>query len=143
VKVFAVWEPILEVDWFPPTRFAMGRLWDHRASQFWDKHRLVATRMAHDAREPQPEPNCCERDGNLWDLAAVYPPGAVWGQTLPAATVFNGPVVEVRARIAEVLDAPHSGLTSVTLLATDRGVPADWTWLFTDNTCRPAPPPTW
>jgi hypothetical protein len=38
---------------------------------------------------------CCTRNGVLWDLAAVYPPGAIWDDTIPPAVFFNGPVVDV------------------------------------------------
>ena len=35
----------------------------------------------------------------LWDLAAVYPPGADWDGPLPTAVFFNGPVVKVKAEL--------------------------------------------
>lgn len=95
MRVFAVWEPILSSDWLPPSRFVLRRLRDLRVEQFWDHDHLVARRMASDARAPQPEEECCERDGILWDLAAVYPPSTMWTDHLPSATVFNGPIVDV------------------------------------------------
>jgi hypothetical protein len=55
--------------------------------------------MARDARPPQPTPNCCEHDGILWDLAAVYPKGARWEDTLPPAAAFDGPVFRVTEKI--------------------------------------------
>ncbi len=96
VKVFAVWEPILPTDWIPPTTAALGRLSDRRVRQFWDKEHAVAKAMA-ESRVGQPQQDCCERNGTLWDLLAVYPAGAEWGETLPRATVFNGPVVRAVA----------------------------------------------
>jgi len=60
---------------------------------------VVARKLSADARNPQPAPDCCDRDGILWDLAAVYPPGAAWNGQMPAATVFNGPVVDIGADI--------------------------------------------
>ena len=96
VKVFAVWEPILPTDWSAPTTSALRRLSDHRVAQFWDKEHLLAKAMA-ESRDPASKPDCCDRRGVLWDLIAVYPAAAVWGQTLPPATVFNGPVVRVIA----------------------------------------------
>ncbi|HEU4693186.1 MAG TPA: hypothetical protein VFS23_32710 [Vicinamibacterales bacterium] len=50
--------------------------------------------MKNDARAPQPEQDCCLRSGILWDLAAVYEAGSIWSERMPAATVFNGPVVD-------------------------------------------------
>jgi hypothetical protein len=94
VRVFAVWEPILPTDWSAPTTSALRRLSDRRVAQFWDKEHLVAKAMT-ESREPASKPDCCDRRGVLWDLIAVYTAAAVWGQTLPAASVFNGPVARV------------------------------------------------
>ena len=94
VIVFAVWEPILPTDWMPPTTGALGRLSDRRIKQFWDKNHRLAKLMA-DGRVGQLQPDCCNRNGILWDLIAVYPEGAEWFEVLPRATVFNGPVVRV------------------------------------------------
>jgi hypothetical protein len=96
VRVFAVWEPILPIDWGAPTTSALYRLSDRRVAQFWDKEHLLAKVMAK-SRDPQSKPDCCSRHGILWDLIAVYPAGALWDQGLPPATVFNGPVVRVVA----------------------------------------------
>jgi hypothetical protein len=92
VRVFAVWEPILLTDWGKPTNFTLRRLSDRRVRQFWDKGHALANVMA-ESRSPKSAPDCCDRRGILWDLIAVYPAGAVWRQTLPPATLFNGPVV--------------------------------------------------
>lgn len=59
--------------------------------------------MKKDARAPQPEQDCCIRSGILWDLAAVYPPGSIWSDRMPAATVFNGPVVDVTDAIEDTI----------------------------------------
>jgi hypothetical protein len=88
VKVFAVWEPILLTDWGGPTTSALRRLSDRRVSQFWDKGHALAKALA-ESRNPESKPDCCARRGVLWDLLAVYPAGAAWGQRLPPATVFN------------------------------------------------------
>jgi hypothetical protein len=90
---------MLPTDWLRPAARVLGRLSDHRARQFWDEQHVLAQRMAADARDPQPKPECCEQNGFLWDMAAVYPPGAMWMDKLPPAVVFNGPVVEVKAQL--------------------------------------------
>jgi len=95
VKVFAVWEPMLSTDWMRPNTRVLARLSDRRGEQYWDSGHWLAKQMGHDARDPQPKQKCCTRNGVLWDLAAVYPPGAVWGDAMPAAVFFNGPVVKV------------------------------------------------
>ena len=84
----------------------LGRIADQRARQYWDPDHVLARRMAADARAPQPEHDCCVRSGVLWDLAAVYPRGAIWTETLPPATVFNGPVIDITAAIADALKSP-------------------------------------
>jgi hypothetical protein len=95
VRVFAVWEPILLTDWSAPNTLVLKRLTDARVRQYWDRRHLLAHWMAKDARPPQPAQNCCERNGALWDLVAVYPKHSRWTDTLSPATVFDGPVVDV------------------------------------------------
>ena len=90
-----VWEPILPTDWSPPTTWALKRMKDLRVQQYWDPDHVFAKRLAADARAPQPAHDCCDRSGVLWDLAALYPAGAVWEDRMPVATVFNGPVVDI------------------------------------------------
>ena len=92
MRVFAVWEPILPSDWMRPTAGVLGRIADARVTQFWDPGHVVAGLMA---RRLEKKPECCERKGILWDLAAVYAPGAVWEDGLPPASYMNGPVVRV------------------------------------------------
>src|SRR6266851_113849 len=92
VRVFAVWEPILPTDWTAPSSGVLGRLPDARVRQFWDKDQSLAKIMANSVHT---KPKCCARRGILWDLVAVYPPGAVWSDSLPAAVVFDGPVVRM------------------------------------------------
>ncbi len=101
-----VWEPILPTDWAAPTTFALHRMKDRRAQQYWDPNHLVARKLAADARSPQPAHECCDQSGVLWDLAAVYPKGVLWGDRMPVATVFNGPVSDVKSAIESALAAP-------------------------------------
>ena len=87
----------------PPTTFVMDRISDRRVRQYWDEEHVLARRMRSDARSPQPEPHCCEREGILWDLAAVYPKSALWKDKLPPAIVFDGPVVSITSSIDAAL----------------------------------------
>ena len=103
VRVFAVWQPMLPTDWSAPATSVLRRLSDGRVQQYWDPNHLLATQMKKDARAPQPVQECCLRSGKLWDLAAVYPPGAIWSDRMPVATIFNGPVVDVIDAIKEAL----------------------------------------
>ena len=95
---------MLPTDVAAPTTGTLARLSDKRVRQYYDSEHLFAKRLKLDARPPQPEPDCCTRGGILWDLMAIYPPGAAWTERIPAATVFNGPVVEV-------IDALEKALT--------------------------------
>jgi hypothetical protein len=107
VKLLAVWEPMLITDWGRPLTLVLGRLPDARVRQFWDGTHLVARQIRADARPPQPEPECCDDSGILWDMVAVYPKGAVWGDRLPPAVFVNGPVIDIepslRGKVAELL----------------------------------------
>ena len=94
---------MLPTDWAAPASSVLRRLSDRRVEQYWDPNHLLATQMKKDARGPQPEQDCCIRSGILWDLAAVYPPGSVWSDRMPTATLFNGPVVDVRDGIEDGL----------------------------------------
>jgi hypothetical protein len=90
--------------------------------QYWDPHHVLATRMKKDARQPQPEPDCCVRSGILWDLAAVYPAGPLWSDRMPTASMFSGPVVDVIPAVEEALiRAPQ---TSFAAPSTAPGSPA-------------------
>ena len=108
MRVFAVWEPILASDLTAPSSLVLQRLKDVRVRQFWDPNHTLAARLAADARPPQPKQHCCEKKGVLWDLAAVYPPGATWSDGLPAATFFDGPVVKQQTGLEAALTASAS-----------------------------------
>lgn len=94
---------MLPTDWAAPASSVLRRLSDGRVQQYWDPNHLLAAQMKKDAREPQPVQDCCIRSGILWDLAAVYPPGSIWSDRMPAATVFNGPVVDVTDAIEDAV----------------------------------------
>lgn len=93
MRVFVVWEPVLPSDWTRPSTQALRRIADLRASQFWDKDRLISHSMG-------------ERDRRsvVWDYVAVYPPGAIWKERPPPALYHGGPVIRktdpVRAALA-------------------------------------------
>jgi hypothetical protein len=113
VRVFAAWQPMLPTDWSAPSRSVLGRLPDPRVRQYWDPNHLLAKQMAQDARPPQPEQDCCVRSDILWDLAAVYPPGAAWSERMPPAIVFNGPVVDIVKDIEAALVSKRTGSLAV------------------------------
>jgi hypothetical protein len=103
IRVLAVWEPILPTDVSKPISIVLNRLSDSRVTQFWDKGHVLATRMAADARAPQPTQECCIRNNHLWDLVAFYPANVKWGSQMPTAMVFDGPVVRIEDEIRKAL----------------------------------------
>jgi hypothetical protein len=99
LKVFVVWEPVLVTDRFTPSAATLGRIWDHRAAQFWDKDRLISHSMGeHD------------RHSVVWDYIAVYAPGATWGERPPGAVFDGNPVVRVAGRAHAALVQALLGL---------------------------------
>jgi hypothetical protein len=92
LRVFVVWEPILPTDWQAPTSVVLGRVTDVRASQYWDKDHLVAKLIRQHV--PGNEPDCCAKDGILWDVVVLYPKGAPLS-TRPS--FIAGPVVNAAA----------------------------------------------
>ena len=103
MRVFVVWEPILDSDFAAPTTLVLRRISDPRARHYWDEGHVLAKRMTRDARSPQPAPSCCDHDGILWDLAAVYAKGGSWEAALPPAIVFDGPVVRIKEKIDQAI----------------------------------------
>ncbi len=91
IRVLAIWEPILPTDWNRPTSAVLDRLSDRRAVQWWDKQHVVAGLLK--ASIEGQKPGCCRRNGTLWDIIAVYPPGTQWKETMPAPVFIAGPVV--------------------------------------------------
>jgi hypothetical protein len=96
---------MLATDWAPPTSSVLTRLSDARARQYWDRGHILAKRLASDARAPQPTQSCCLKNDVLWDLAAVYPAGPRWDGSMPPASFFDGPVVDVISSIESALAA--------------------------------------
>lgn len=91
-----VWEPVLPTDWSSPSTSALRRISDPRASQYWDKGRLISRSMGeHDRRSV------------VWDHIAVYPSGVTWQDRPPQALYEGGPVVHVteaaRAAVSQAL----------------------------------------
>ena len=91
-----IWEPVLATDFALPATAALRRIPDPRASQFWDKQRLISHSMGeHDRRSV------------VWDHIAVYPRSVLWMDRPPKALYEGGTVVRVvdpaRAALAQAL----------------------------------------
>src|SRR5882672_2915307 len=109
LRVFLVWEPVLLTDLTPPRSSVLARVADPRARHFWDRGRLVSAgllrvlgtgRVGGEGADPP------EQDGIVWDTVAIYPPGVVWGDAVPAPGYVDGPVVRVIEEVARRLASP-------------------------------------
>lgn len=102
MRVFVVWEPVLATDLTLPATAALRRIPDLRASQFWDRQRLISHSMGeHD------------RHSVVWDHIGIYPRGAIWTDRPPQPLYAGGPVVKVvepaRAALAQALESHGVG----------------------------------
>jgi hypothetical protein len=103
IRAFVVWEPMLPTDWGLPRSFALSRVHDPRASQFWDKKHLLSKALGGPERLTRSDgvnKIGFEMGAVIWDFVAVYPPGS----DHPSFT--GAPVVQViddvRAELARV-----------------------------------------
>jgi hypothetical protein len=94
VVVFAVWEPILPTDWSAPGTSVLNRLNDRRVRQFWDPYHVLSAVIKKAETTRQLHPDCCERNGFLWDLTAAYAPRSRWKDNLPEPVILNGTMVQ-------------------------------------------------
>jgi hypothetical protein len=103
VVVFAVWEPILPTDWSAPGTSVLDRLNDRRVQQFWDPGHVVAAVIKKAEANGKLHPDCCERNGFLWDLTAAYASGAHWNDGLPEPILLNGTMVQNAAALESIM----------------------------------------
>jgi hypothetical protein len=92
VRVLVVWEPMLPTDWSKPSGMVQRRISDSRVVQFWDKEHLIAKELKQ--QFPGSQHLCCQRQGILWDFAAIYPPRVEWNAS-SAPVFFGGAVLDV------------------------------------------------
>jgi hypothetical protein len=85
-------------DWQKPTTPVLSRISDARAVQFWDEKHLVAKELRQHVTK---EPECCEENGYLWDVVALYPKENSFSNASP--TFIGGPVVRAVPRMTPQL----------------------------------------
>ena len=91
---------MLPTDWSRPRGRVQSRISDPRAVQFWDKDHLVAKELQQQLSSSQ---ICCQRNGIIWDVAALYPRDIHWGA---APAFFGGArVLDVAADVRQRLSA--------------------------------------
>ena len=99
VRVLVVWEPMLPTDWSRPSGRVQSRISDSRVVQFWDKDHLVAKELQQQLSSSQ---ICCQRNGVIWDVAALYPNNVQWGS---APGFFGGAVLDVASEVRQRVSA--------------------------------------
>ena len=90
-----------------------SRVSDSRVVQFWDKGHLVAGELRQ--QFPSTRKLCCQRNGVLWDVAALYSPGVQWGTTAPE--YFGGAVLDVANDVRQRLSAEPRDRKGQTVVA--------------------------
>ena len=102
-----VWEPVLDSDWAPPITGTMGRIFDLRVAQFYDKGLLVsASAQPELLKDPVPVigKESLVKGKIVWDYVAVYTRGTAWhGRDMPAPSFKAAPVVEAEKPLREFL----------------------------------------
>ena len=104
LRVFVIWEPVLQTDWGTPSQALTSDVADARAMHFWDRGRRLsalyggAPKLAALAGV---EKVGFRRKDVVWDTALLYPAGVRWGGS---ATLLLAPVVKYRAELAAALD---------------------------------------
>jgi hypothetical protein len=87
VRVVVVWEPVLESDVGPPAAEARAPLArDARVVELWNP----AAWKLPDGR-------------TVWDVVAIYPPGATWSDPFPWPQWYGAPVVRSLGPVEELL----------------------------------------
>jgi hypothetical protein len=82
IRVFVIWERVRLIDFGAPSTFTLARISDVRASQYWDKERLVSHMLGENDSSPV-----------VWDYVALYPKGTLWDQIPPKPVYSHVPVV--------------------------------------------------
>ncbi|MDX2153355.1 MAG: hypothetical protein SFV54_21605 [Bryobacteraceae bacterium] len=98
VRVFVVWEPVLDSDTGPPDAKAQARVRDGRAEHFWDgKLRLSESARQTMLKDPAPVvgKESLVTGEIVWDFVGVFPPGVRWSGAFPAPSFKGAPVVDV------------------------------------------------
>ena len=95
---------MLPTDWSRPSGMVQARISDTRVVQFWDKNHLVAKELQQQLSSSQ---ICCQRNGIIWDVVAIYPRDVRWGTSTPV--FFGGAVLDVAGDVRQHISAMSAG----------------------------------
>ncbi|HBY62408.1 MAG TPA: hypothetical protein DEH78_21505 [Solibacterales bacterium] len=106
LRVFVVWEPVLDSDTGPPGDKAQARVTDPRARQYWDaKLRLSEAARKTLLKDPAPVigKESLVTGEIVWDFIALFPPGVTWKGDFPVPAFKGAPVVDVIPALRKTL----------------------------------------
>ena len=109
IEVLIVWEPVLLTDLAPPVTSVLSRVSDRRARQFWDGQRTLSAFIVRSAIEDPSilaPGHSMSPDTIIWDLVAVFPPGAIWSARV-RPSYYGGPVMDVMDHVRSALSSPE------------------------------------
>jgi len=95
-RVLVVWEPVRHADFDGPPEGTYQRIPDPRAAQFWDPKLDLSqaiVRAVLDNPKLLKAGDQVRKGTVVWDIVALYPPGARWDGAFPEPTYYDGPVV--------------------------------------------------
>ena len=103
LRVYVIWEPVLETDWGTPSPTLTNNVADPRALHFWDPGRTLSAAYGGasnlDALAPTRKIAFRMKDV-VWDAALIYPPKTKWGTP---AQLLIAPVFKFRDDLALAL----------------------------------------
>jgi len=103
LRVYVIWEPVLETDWGTPSPTLTANVADPRAQHFWDPGRTLSAAYGGAANLDRLSPNrkiAFRMKDVIWDAALVYPPNTKWGTP---AQLLIAPVFKFRDDLALAL----------------------------------------
>ena len=104
LRVFIIWEPVLETDWSAPGSGVMARVADARVTQFWDKDRKLSASLGGPEQVKKiavaNEIGFGMKDV-IWDAVLVY------RKRESKAAFIGAPVFQVAAQLPEYIARLH------------------------------------
>lgn len=108
VSLVVIWEPVIISDRHPPGRSVTQPIATLTAQRFWDGDLLASKSVVRTAlKHPERLPEGMHVDESfiVWDVVALWPPGARWENDMPLPEWFGSTVVDAEAELATRLSA--------------------------------------
>ena len=108
VSLVVIWEPVILSDRRPPGRSVTQPIATLPAQRFWDGNLLASKSVVRTAlKHPEQLPAGVHIDESfiVWDIVALWPPGARWDDDMPLPEWFDSTVVDAEAELTTRLSA--------------------------------------